>query len=164
MRATQGYVLQMTVASFVRSFTRFRRIQPQVGRVHALLLRASGGRLRRSRLLAGGQPVLALTTTGRRSGARRTTTLAYLRHGNGYAIAALNLGSDRHPAWCLNLRQNPEATVHVEGKDRTVRAREAREAEAERLWQRYFQRLPATKTFRQLTTREVPMFILEPSP
>jgi hypothetical protein len=53
------------LARIVRSFTRFRRLQPLVGRVHAFLLRHSGGRLHRSLLLAGGQPVLALTTTGR---------------------------------------------------------------------------------------------------
>jgi deazaflavin-dependent oxidoreductase (nitroreductase family) len=154
----------MTVAKFLRSFTRFRRIQPQIGRLHSLLLRASRGRLRRSRLLAGGQPVLALTTTGRHSGARRTTTVAYLRHGNGYAVSALNLGSDRDPAWCLNLRADPRAFVHVEGERKPVRAREARDGEADRIWQRYFDRLPAAANFRQLAKREVPIFVLDPVP
>jgi F420H(2)-dependent quinone reductase len=154
----------MTVARFLRSFTRFRRLQPQVGRLHSLLLRASRGRLRRSRLLAGGQPVLALTTTGRRSGVRRTTTVAYLRHGDGYAVTALNLGSDHHPAWCLNLREHPHASVHVGGEDLTVRAREAQDDEADRLWQLYFDRLPAAADFHQLARREVPMFVLEPIP
>jgi deazaflavin-dependent oxidoreductase (nitroreductase family) len=112
--------------------------------------------------VAGGQPVLALTTTGRRSGAERTTTLAYLRDGNGYAVSALNLGSDRHPAWCLNLRQDPRALVHVNGKDVTVHAREAHGEQAERLWQRYFERLPAAANFRRLASREVPIFVLEP--
>src|SRR5438445_11503055 len=107
--------MQLTFARFLRSLTRFRRLQPHVGRVHSVLLRHSGGRLRRSRLLAGGQPVLALTTTGRRSGAERTTTIAYLRHGGGYAVAAMNLGSDRDPAWCLTLRSDPRGVVHGNG-------------------------------------------------
>lgn len=152
----------MMLARFLRSLTRFRRLQPQVGRLHSLVLRKSRGRLRRSRLLAGGQPVLALTTTGRRSGVARTTTVAYLRHGDGYAVTALNLGSDRHPAWCLNLREHPRAFVHVDGEDKTVRAREARDEEADLLWQRYFQRLPAAANFRQLARRKVPIFVLEP--
>jgi deazaflavin-dependent oxidoreductase (nitroreductase family) len=115
-------------------------------------------------VLAGGQPVLALTTTGRRSGAKRTTTLAYLRHADGYAVSALTLGSDHHPAWCLNLRQDPRAVVHVEGKNKVVRAREARGGEADRLWRLYLERLPAAANFRQLAKREVPMFVLEPVP
>src|SRR5438552_18388021 len=115
----------MTVARVLRSLTRLRRLQPQVGRLHSLLLRASRGRPRPSRLLARGQPVLALTTTGRRSGAKRMTTVAYLHHGNAYAVSALNLGSDHQPAWCLNLRADPNALVHVDGESRPVKAREA---------------------------------------
>ena len=42
---------EMALARFLRGLTRFRRIQPQVGRAHAALLRRSGGRIRRSRLL-----------------------------------------------------------------------------------------------------------------
>ena len=72
--------------------------------MHAVILHRSGGRIRRSRVLAGGQPVLALTTTGRTSGAPRTTVVAYLQHADAYAVGALNLGSDRDPVWCLNLR------------------------------------------------------------
>ena len=152
----------MTVARLLRSFTRFRRVQPQVGRLHSLLLRASRGRLRRSRLLAGGQPVLALTTSGRRSGTKRTTAVAYLRHGHGYAVIALNLGSDRHPGWCLNLRADPNARVYVDGEAKAVQAREAEGEEAEVLWRAYFDRLPTAASFRRLTGREVPIFILDP--
>ncbi|MDX6601332.1 MAG: hypothetical protein QOF13_534 [Solirubrobacterales bacterium] len=152
----------MTLAKFLRSLTRFRRIQPQVGRLHAMLLRRSRGRIRRSRLLAGGQPVLALTTTGRRSGTRRTTVLAYVRHGDAYAVGALNLGSDRDPAWCLNLRADPHAWVEVRGERRAVEARQATGEEAERLWQAFIDRLPAIADSRALAPREVPMLVLAP--
>lgn len=108
--------------------------------------------------------MLALTTSGRRSGTKRTTTVAYLSHGNGYAISALNLGSDRHPAWCLNLRADPNALVHINGEVKAVRAREALGEEADGLWHAYLDRLPAAGTFRQLARREVPMFVLEPVP
>jgi len=153
----------MTLARLLRSFTRFRRIQPQVGRLHSAILRLSRGRIRRSRLLAGGQPVLALTTTGRRSGSQRTTTVAYLRHGDGYAVTAMNLGSDRDPAWCLNLRAQPQAWIYVDGERRRVRAREANGEEAEALWRTLINRLPASASFRELAGREIPIFILEPS-
>jgi deazaflavin-dependent oxidoreductase (nitroreductase family) len=152
----------MALARFLRGLTRFRRIQPQVGRVHAALMRRSGGRIRRSRLLAGGQPVLALTTVGRRSGERRSTVLAYVRREDTYAVGALNLGSDHHPAWCLNLRSDPQAWIEVGGERRAVRAREASGAEADRLWRAFVERLPAIASSRQLARREVPMWVLEP--
>ena len=133
-----------------------------VGRIHAVILRLSGGRIRRSRILAGGQPVLALTTTGRSSGAPRTTVVAYLRHAEAYAVGALNLGSDRDPAWCLNLRSNPQASIAVDGETREVLAREATGPEAEALWRGFIERLPATANSRALARREVPMFVLDP--
>lgn len=148
----------------VRFLTRFRRLQPAVGRVHAFVLRHSGGRLRRSLLLAGGQPVLALTTTGRRSGQRRSTVAAYLRQGDAYAIGAVNLGSDRTPAWCLNLLANPEAEIEVNGERKRVRARPAEGEEAKRLWTGFFEQLPAIRNSVQLARRDVPMIVLEPGP
>lgn len=152
----------MSLAQFLKSLTRFRRIQPQVGRVHAAVLRHSGGRIRRSWLLAGGQPVLALTTTGRRTGHRRSTTVAYVRHGNAYAVGALNLGSDRDPAWALNLRSDPRAEVTVNGVRKAVLARRANGEEAELLWRAFIGRLPAIASSRRLARRDVPMMVLEP--
>jgi F420H(2)-dependent quinone reductase len=152
----------VTLARFLRSLTRFRRVQPKVGRVHAAVLRRSRGRLRRSLLLAGGQPVLALTTTGRRSGTPRSTVVAYLRHGDAYAIGALNLGSDRDPAWCLNMRADPRASIIVNGEHKAVRARQATGEEAERLWQAFIDRLSTIASSLRLARRDVPMFVLEP--
>ncbi|HWX75586.1 MAG TPA: nitroreductase/quinone reductase family protein, partial [Solirubrobacteraceae bacterium] len=133
-----------------------------IGRLHAWILRSSRGRLRRSVVLAGGQPVLALTTTGRRSGEPRTTTVAYLERGDEFVVSALNLGSDRHPAWCLNLRASPLATVHVGGKEVPVRAREAEGVEAELLWEALIARLPQSANTRRVARREVPVIVLEP--
>lgn len=155
--------MEMTLARLVRSLTRFRRIQPQVGRAHATLLRHSGGRIRRSLILGGGQPVLALTTTGRRSGRRRSTVVAYVRHGSAYAVGALNLGSDRDPEWCLNLRSDPNAWIEVSGERKTVRARQATGEEAEQLWNAFIAQLPLTASSRRLARRDVPIFVLGPS-
>jgi deazaflavin-dependent oxidoreductase (nitroreductase family) len=150
------------LARVLRFLTRFRRLQPVVGRVHAFLLRHSGGRLHRSLLLAGGQPVLALTTTGRRSGEKRTTVVAYLRHGDAYAVGAVNLGSDRNPAWCLNLLANPDAEIEVSGRRIQVHARRAEGEEASRLWDGFLEQLPATRHSLELARRDVPVMVLEP--
>ena len=153
----------MFLARLLRALTRFRRIQPQVGRLQAFVLRRSGGRLRRSRILAGGQPVLALSTTGRRSGQSRSTTLAYVRAGDGYAVGALNLGSERDPAWSLNLRAEPRAVVYVNGERKAVRAREAAGEEAAQLWAAFVRQLPATANSLAIAGRDVPVFVLEPA-
>jgi deazaflavin-dependent oxidoreductase (nitroreductase family) len=152
------------LARLFRLLTRLRRIQPLVGRMHAAAIRRSGGRIRRSRVLAGGQPVLALTTTGRRSGQPRTTTVAYVSHQGGYAIGGLNLGSDRHPSWVLNLRAEPRAAIDVAGERIEVGAREASGDEAALLWARFIEQLPQTRHTRRVARREVPVFVLEPQP
>jgi deazaflavin-dependent oxidoreductase (nitroreductase family) len=106
--------------------------------------------------------VLALTTVGRRSGQPRTTTVAYVHDGNDYAIGALNLGSDRDPAWCLNLRSDPHAWIEVAGDRHAVLAREATGVEAERLWARFIEQLPQIRHTRRVARRHVPMLVLEP--
>jgi deazaflavin-dependent oxidoreductase (nitroreductase family) len=124
--------------------------------------RLSRGRIRRSLALAGGQPVLSLTTIGRRSGSERSTAVAYVPYGDGWTIGALNLGSDRTPAWCLNLQANPGAWVEVGGARRAVRAREATGKEAERLWADFITQLSTIEHSRELAQRHVPVMVLEP--
>src|SRR5437764_13609119 len=63
-----------------------RRTSPLLTRGHARLIGWSGGRIRRSFVLTGGLPLLVLTTTGRRSAQRRSTPLALLPSGAGYAV------------------------------------------------------------------------------
>lgn len=152
----------MLAARFARFLSRFRRIQPHVGRVHALVLRLSHGRIRRSLVFAGGQPVLSLTTLGRRSGQERSTAVAYVRHGEGWAVGALNLGSDQTPAWCLNLQAEPIAWVEVDGHRVRVTAREAAGAEAETIWAALVDQFPVTGHSRRLAQRHVPAMVLEP--
>jgi F420H(2)-dependent quinone reductase len=154
----------MRRARAVRRLSRLRRLQPQIGRLHAAVIRRSGGRIRRSRLMAGGQPVLALTTTGRRSGRRRSTTVAYVRRNGAIASAGLNLGSDRDPAWALNLRADPSATIEIEGERRVVTAREAKGVEATDLWAAFDEQFPMIAASRKLAseTRDAPIFVWEP--
>jgi deazaflavin-dependent oxidoreductase (nitroreductase family) len=120
--------------------------------------------LRRS-ILAGGRPVLALTTTGRRSGRPRSTVLRYIRAGDAYVVAAINLGSERHPAWALNLRANPEGLVTVNGERVPVHATEPSGDEAHRLMQALIDDLPSSADVLELARRdrEVPLFVLGPS-
>jgi deazaflavin-dependent oxidoreductase (nitroreductase family) len=88
--------------------------------------------------------------------------LAYIEHGNAYAVAALNLGSDDDPAWALNLAADPTAWVEVAGERIQVRARQAQGDEEQRIWRALIERLPATANSRRLAARRVPVYVLEP--
>ena len=72
------------------------------------------GRLTRGRLVALGMvPSLLLTTTGRRTGLRRTVPLIYARDGDAYVVTGSNYGQAHAPAWALNLLADPAAVVTV---------------------------------------------------
>jgi deazaflavin-dependent oxidoreductase (nitroreductase family) len=130
-----------------------------LGRTHLAFYRLSRGRLL-DRL--AGMPVLLLTTTGRRSGKARTAPLTFFRVGDDYVVVASNGGSDRPPAWSLNLLQSPRATVEV-GHDRvTVQARTATAAERERLWPMITGTYKGYASYQLRTSRPIPVVILTP--
>jgi len=147
-------------ARLARAPMRLGPVVTRVTRLHALLLRLSGGRLRRSWLFAAGQPVLVLTTTGRRSGLPRTTTVACFRFEDQLATAAMNLGRERDPAWALNLQADPRATIEIAGRSMDVVARRTAGEEAERAWRRWCELQPSADAFRTLAGREIPLFVL----
>src|SRR5207245_2505694 len=106
-------VIGVGVARLIRSPMRARWLTPRATRLHARILRLSRGRLRRSWLFAAGQPVIALTTTGRRSGRSRTTAVAAFTANGRLAIAGMNLGLERNPGWTYNLLADPDAVIIV---------------------------------------------------
>lgn len=129
------------------------------GRVHAWLYRTTGGRIGHR---TGHINNLLLTTTGRKSGAPRTVTLAYLADAETYVVVASNGGADRHPVWWLNLQANPRARVQVGDRLLSVEAVEADSAERARLWPQLKQYNPFYSQYEQITDRRIPVVILRP--
>jgi F420H(2)-dependent quinone reductase len=151
-----------------RSFARIRhrltwmrRSSPMTTRLHAAVIRLSGGRIRRSFLFTGGMPILVLTTTGRKSGQRRSTPVGYLKHGDAFAVLASNAGSDRSPAWWLNLRADPSAEI-LDRARIPVTARRADAATERALWSEFARLNPGFDEYRNLTERQIPVVLLEP--
>ena len=126
---------------------------------HVLLYRLTRGRVggRAARL-----PVLLLTTTGAKSGKRRTVPLCYLRDGPSYVVIGSNSGMRRHPGWCINLRKTPQALVQMGSARQRVRAEEAGPADRERLWAQVVARSPLYGTYQGRTTRQIPLVVLRP--
>jgi F420H(2)-dependent quinone reductase len=154
---------QVLLARLGNLGARQRRIATLVTRLHVRLLRLRRGRLRRSLVLAGGQPVLVLTTRGRRSGKLRSTPVAYVRDGDRLAVTAANAGLDRPPAWWLNLESDPHAEIEVGGQRIRLRVRRAEGEEAERLFALFVRQNAGAETTRSLTAREIPVVVLEPA-
>lgn len=63
-----------------------------------------------------GRQLLLLTTTGRRTGQRRTTPMMYVPDGDRLLVIASNAGAPAHPDWYLNLVADPKVTVEVAGE------------------------------------------------
>jgi deazaflavin-dependent oxidoreductase (nitroreductase family) len=141
--------------------TWFRRSTPLLTRAHAAAIRLSRGRIRRSFLFTGGMPILVLTSVGRKTGRSRSTPIGYLRHGDSFAVLASNAGSDRFPAWWLNLQAEPRAEVLASGTRYAVTARQADVAEHETLWRTFANLNPGFDEYRRLTKRQIPVVLLE---
>jgi F420H(2)-dependent quinone reductase len=132
-----------------------------VSRIHAAVYRASRGRLLGR--IGKGMPVLLLTTTGRKTGRRRTTPLLYLEDGGRYAVVASVGGAPQHPAWYLNLRADSRATVEIGGRMRAVRAETAGPEERARLWRTATAMYAGYDMYQARTSREIPIVVLTPA-
>lgn len=93
----------------------------QTLKVHQWLYEHSEG-LIGHRLLAG-NPTLLLRATGRRTGSPRTSALTYGRDGGSWLVVASNGGTDRPPAWLLNLEAQPACEIQVGTRRHRVTAR-----------------------------------------
>ncbi|WP_165064774.1 nitroreductase/quinone reductase family protein [Marisediminicola senii] len=129
--------------------------------VHRLLISATRGRLGWN---AMGMPVLEVTTIGRRSGEARPTMLtAPLHKGGRYVIVASRGGDDRHPAWYLNMLDEPVVQVSVKGGPaEPMTARQATDDERSRMWPLITGKYPNYAGYQKRTTRQIPLVILEP--
>jgi deazaflavin-dependent oxidoreductase (nitroreductase family) len=111
-----------------------------------------------------GRPVVVLTTVGAKTGKLRKAALMRVEHEGVYAVVASLGGSPRNPAWYHNLKENP----HVELQDGAVRrdylAHEATDEEKALWWGRAVETWPDYAGYQKKTTRQIPVFVLEPIP
>jgi deazaflavin-dependent oxidoreductase (nitroreductase family) len=129
--------------------------------VHRILLKITGNRAGWD---VSGMPVLELTTVGRKSGQPRSVMLtAPVTEGSTLVVVASRGGDDTHPAWFLNLSDNPDVEVRVRGKAKEpMRARVATAEERARLWPLVTQDHKNYAGYQKRTEREIPLVLLEP--
>jgi deazaflavin-dependent oxidoreductase (nitroreductase family) len=129
--------------------------------VHRGMLTITGGRLGWA---IGDMPVLELTTTGRISGKPRPVMLSSpWQEGSTLVVVASRGGDDTHPAWFVNLRDNPDVEVSLQGAaKRPYTARVATPQERARLWPLLIAGHQNYAGYQRRTTREIPLVLLEP--
>ncbi|TDD48206.1 nitroreductase family deazaflavin-dependent oxidoreductase [Kribbella antibiotica] len=128
--------------------------------VHRVLLTLSGGK---AGWQAADMPVLRLTTIGRKTGEPRSVMLTSpLQEGSTLIVVASRGGDDTHPAWFLNLRDNPAVDVMYQGEPaQRMNARVATAPERERLWPLVVADHKRYADYQSKTQREIPLVLLE---
>jgi deazaflavin-dependent oxidoreductase (nitroreductase family) len=127
-----------------------------------LVYRLSGGRTTATSWLAGVE-IIMLTTTGAKTGMRRTLPVLGLPDGEDTILIASNFGRPRNPAWYYNLRANPNATIARNGMSQEVVARELSGSQREVGYQRGEEIFPGFTQYRRWAAhRQIPVLRLKP--
>ena len=128
--------------------------------LHRMLLKVSGGRMGWD---AAKMPVVELTTIGRKSGEPRTVMLTVPHQdGDTLVLVASKGGNDQHPAWLLNLRDNPEVEVKTKAGTEKMTARIASSDERATLWPEVTGKQSRYAGYQTKTDREIPLVLLDP--
>ncbi|MEU1462446.1 nitroreductase family deazaflavin-dependent oxidoreductase [Streptomyces sp. NPDC005727] len=109
-----------------------------------------------------GLPVIVLTTRGARSGKVRKTPLMRVEHDGRYAAVASLGGAPQHPVWYFNVKSDPHVELQDGAGKRDMRAREVTGAEKAEWWERAVAAFPSYADYQRKTSREIPVFVLEP--
>jgi deazaflavin-dependent oxidoreductase (nitroreductase family) len=109
-----------------------------------------------------GAPILLLHTTGAKSGQKRVNPMMYRPLDGGYAVFASKAGARTNPDWYHNLVANPDVQAEIGTQTLALRARVAADAEREPIWTAHKTAYPGFQEYEEMTTRQIPVVILEP--
>ena len=109
-----------------------------------------------------GRPVIVLTSVGAKTGKLRKTALMRVEHDGVYAVVASMGGAPKHPVWYHNLKANPHVELQDGASKRDYLARELTGDEKALWWERAVATWPDYARYQTKTTRQIPVFVLEP--
>ncbi|WP_042426272.1 nitroreductase family deazaflavin-dependent oxidoreductase [Streptacidiphilus anmyonensis] len=110
-----------------------------------------------------GMPVILLTSVGAKSGKLRKTPLMRVEHDGRYAVVASQGGAPKHPVWYFNLKADPRVELQDGPVRQDMTAREVTGEEKAQWWQRAVAAYPDYADYQTKTTRQIPLFVLEPA-
>jgi deazaflavin-dependent oxidoreductase (nitroreductase family) len=117
---------------------------------------ARGGSLR-------GMPIVVMTTVGAKTGKIRKVPVMRVEHDGVYAVVASLGGAPKHPLWYHNLRAHPQIELQDGPVRSEVVAREVTGDEKAVWWERAVAAFPDYAAYQRRTTREIPVFVLDPA-
>ena len=128
---------------------------------HGGLYRFSRGRIGTK---IGNIQFIMLTTTGRKSGKKRVVPLASILTGKEHMVIASYGGNSHHPAWFLNLRENPD--VEIQMNNLVIKAKalivEKPDSRYQELWEKATATYHGFDNYQKATTRNIPIVIIKP--
>lgn len=108
-----------------------------------------------------GFPLLLLTSTGARSGARRVNPVGYFDIDDKIYIVGSAAGRDNNPGWVHNIRANPHVFVEIGSEAaKPATARELPREERDSIYPVVVERAPGFGEYQQRTDRLIPIFEL----
>jgi deazaflavin-dependent oxidoreductase (nitroreductase family) len=122
---------------------------------------SSGGR-NGTTLRDTGLPVVIITNRGARSGKVRKTPVMRVEHDGRYAAVASQGGAPTHPFWYCNFLAHPRVELQDGPRKQQMTAREVTGDERARWWERAVAAYPPYAEYQRKTTRQIPVFVLEP--
>ncbi|WP_020672335.1 nitroreductase/quinone reductase family protein [Amycolatopsis nigrescens] len=134
-------------------------------RLNVHLYRRSAGRIFGR---FGNLDALLLTTLGRRSGRSRVTPVVYWYDQGRFVVVAVpghhgaTAGTAGQPAWLLNLRATPDATIDIGPERIAVGAEELTGAERTRFWRKFTAAYPFFEEFERQAGRPLSLVRLTP--
>ncbi len=115
--------------------------------------------------ILAGLPVVELTTTGRRTGAPRSSYLLAIPYRASLTLLGTNFGQTSTPAWVLNLEAEPSATLSYRDRTVPVRARPATPEEHTGILSRAEELYVGYRRYQErISGRRLRIFVLEPAP
>ncbi len=121
---------------------------------------ASGGR-RANTLRGGPDPIVVITSVGRKSGALRKNPLMRVERDGKYLAVASVGGSPKNPEWYYNFLANPIVELQDGPEPKLYRARLLEGAERAEWWAYAVQTWPTYGVYQTRTDRQIPIFLLE---
>jgi F420H(2)-dependent quinone reductase len=122
----------------------------------------SSGGTKGTTLRDTGLPVVIVTNIGATSGKLRKTPVMRVEHDGKYAMVASKGGAPAHPLWYYNVRANPHVEVQDGSHKQDMVAREISGDERAAWWERAVAAYPPYAEYQRKTTRQIPVFVLEP--
>ena len=140
--------------------SKFKAIRT-ISKIHEYIYRISRGRVGKQ---LGNIAILLLTTTGRKSGKKRSVPLTAVPYGAKYILVASFGGSPVHPAWLINIRQNPAVQIRVGSMVTQAKASiiEPTDTGYDEMWGKAIAVYGGYDTYRKATSRHIPIVVITP--